>query len=299
MLTTPSSTELIAETVWQLDRTIAKSIEADSDEKLKTARILIMDDEPLIIRVVSRFLQSHGFQNIDSITDPRKALGKISEFKPDLILLDILMPFIGGLDVSGPSLPVKRGRHLPIIILVRISDVDTKREASGTLGATEFLAKPVDPNDLILRVRNALLVKSHSNDLANQAKVLEDQVYQRTEQLRKSREQIVHALAKAAEYRDNETGMHVIRVGKIAALLANELGFDQDYCRQVELAAQLHDVGKIGIPDAILLTPQRLTPEQFAIMKKHCQIGCHIVDQLVEGNTLQRSLANAPTRRGR
>lgn len=287
MLTTPTTSEIHGETVWQLDRTIAKSLEAHSDEELKSARILVIDDETLIIRVVSRFLQSHGFQNIDSISDPRKALTKVDEFKPDLILLDIMMPYIGGLDVLRAITAREKGNHLPVIILSAASDVDTKREALA-LGATEFLAKPVDPNDLILRVRNALVVKAHNNQLANHARVLEAQVYQRTAQLRKSREQIVHALAKAAEFRDNETGMHVIRVGKIAALLAQELGFDTEYCRQVELAAQLHDVGKIGIPDAILLTPHRLTASQFEIMKRHCQIGCHIVDQLMDGNPLHR-----------
>ncbi len=293
MLTSPDSTALSGDTILQVERGIARSIKSSYDEKLRAARILIVDDEPLIIRVVSRFLQSHGFQNIDSITDPRKALTKIAEFKPDLILLDIMMPFIGGLDVLRAITAREKGRHLPIIILSASSDVDTKREALA-LGATEFLAKPVDPNDLILRVRNALLVKSHNNDLAEQAKCLEEQVYKRTKQLRQSREQIVHALAKAAEFRDNETGMHVVRVGKIAALLAKEIGFDAEYCRQIELAAQLHDVGKIGIPDAILLTPQRLTPEQFDIMKQHCQIGCHIVDQLVDGNTIQRQSWRTP-----
>ncbi len=293
MLTNQDIAPLIGETTLYVGREVSKSIESTSDDKLRCARILIVDDEPLIIRVVSRFLQSHGFQNIDSITDPRQALTKIAEFKPDLILLDIMMPFIGGLDVLRAITAREKGRHLPIIILSASSDIDTKREALA-LGATEFLGKPVDPNDLILRVRNALLVKSHSNDLAQHAKVLEEQVCKRTEQLRRSREQIVHALAKAAEFRDNETGMHVVRVGKIAALLAQELGFDAEYCRQIELAAQLHDVGKIGIPDAILLTPQRLTPEQFDIMKQHCQIGCHIVDQLVDGNTLQRGSWRTP-----
>lgn len=293
MLTSPAAAELNSDTVWQIDGTIAKSIAADSDVQLKSARILVIDDESLIVRVVSRFLQSHGYQSVDSISDPRKAIAKIAEFRPDLVLLDIMMPFIGGLDVLRAIVAQERGNHLPVIILSAATDVDTKREALA-LGATEFLAKPVDPNDLILRVRNALMVKSHNTQLAKQARVLEEQVYQRTTQLRKSREQIVHALAKAAEYRDNETGMHVIRVGKIAALVAEELGFDAEYCRQLELAAQLHDVGKIGIPDAILLSPHRLTESQFEIMKRHCQIGNHIVDQLMDVHALRRQAWRTP-----
>jgi putative two-component system response regulator len=284
MLTANDTILGMGEPVWQLDRTIARSFEDKSREKLKAARILVIDDEPLILRVVSRFLQSNGFEFVDAVNDSRKALARIEEFRPDLILLDVIMPHMSGLDVLRSITARRHENHLPVIILSASTDVDTKREALA-LGATEFLSKPVDPNDLILRVRNALLVKSHNNQLATQAKVLEEQVYFRTEQLRKSREQIVHALAKAAEYRDNETGMHVIRVGKIAALLAEELGFGPEYCRQLELAAQLHDVGKIGIPDAILLTPHRLTPEQFAVMKQHCFIGCHIIDQLVDTNS--------------
>jgi putative two-component system response regulator len=286
MLSPLTTTQPLNDAVWQIDRTIAKSIEASADERLKSARILIIDDEPLIVKVVTRFLQSHGYAAIDSTNDPRNALKMIGDFRPDLILLDIMMPYISGLDVLRSINEREKGNHLPTIILSAASDVDTKREALA-LGATEFLSKPVDPNDLILRVRNALIVKAHSNKLINQAKLLEEQVYQRTAQLRKSREQIVHALAKAAEYRDNETGMHVVRVGRIAGTIARELGFNDDYCRQLELAAQLHDVGKIGIPDAILLSPQRLTKDQFEVMKRHCQIGCIIVDQLVEGATRQ------------
>jgi putative two-component system response regulator len=293
MLTTTSITEPTGDVILQLDRTIAKSIEADSDEKLKNAKILVIDDEPLIIRVVSRFLQSHGYHRIDSISDPRRAMAKIAEFQPDLVLLDIMMPFIGGLDVLRAINARKKGHHLPVIILSAANALDTKREALA-LGATEFLSKPVDPNDLILRVRNALVVKTHNDQLADHARVLQEQVYQRTAQLRKSREQIVHALAKAAEYRDNETGMHVIRVGKIAALLAQELGFTEEYCRLLELAAQLHDVGKIGIPDSILLAPTRLSDSQFAIMMRHCQIGSHIVDQLVDGNKQLRDIGHTP-----
>jgi putative two-component system response regulator len=292
-MSTNTLTDAIGDAVWQIDRTIAKSIESTSNDDLKKARILVIDDEPLIVRVVTRFLQSNGYEFVDSLNDPRQAMAKIAEYKPDLILLDIMMPFIGGLDVLRAVKSRERGNLLPVIILSAASDVDTKREALA-LGATEFLAKPVDPNDLILRVRNALVVKAHHNQLADQARLLEEQVYYRTNQLRKSREQIVHALAKAAEFRDNETGMHVIRVGKIAALIAEQLGFDPEYCRQLELAAQLHDVGKIGIPDAILLTPHRLTASQFEIMKRHCQMGCHIVDQLMEGTPLQEHAWKTP-----
>ena len=156
---------------------------------------------------------------------------------------------------------------------------ETKQRALS-LGATEFLNKPVDPNDLILRVRNALFVKAHQDQLSTNADVLEKEVQLRTMQLQKSREQIIHCLANAAEFRDNVTGQHVIRVGMYTAVIAKKLGFDQLYCDRIRLAAQLHDVGKIGIPDSILMSPDRLTAEEFEVMKRHCQIGGQIIEPL-------------------
>ena len=115
-----------------------------------------------------------------------------------------------------------------------------------------------------------------------EANELEKQVRLRTAQIERSREQIIHCLARAAEYRDNETGEHVIRVGKYCAVIADELGFGENYCRQIELASQLHDVGKIGIPDSVLLNPGKLSHAEFEVMKKHCHLGCQIMEPLAE-----------------
>ena len=263
------------------DDAVVVDPQASSTDQIKQAKILIIDDEPLIIRVVRRFLQSNGYVNFVTVTDSRTAIDVMRQEKPDLVLMDIMMPFVSGLEILQEKLHDSELRYLPIIILSATSDKHTKQEALE-LGATEFLNKPVDPNDLILRVRNALIVKAHQDHLANQTEELERQVRLRTLQLSKSREQVILSLAKAAEFRDNETGRHVARVGKFASLIAEELGFDRLYCSQIQLASQLHDVGKIGIPDSILLNPGKLTDEEFEAMKSHCQIGCHIIDELVE-----------------
>jgi putative two-component system response regulator len=285
MLLTPAITALPGNVSDALPNALSIPMERGlTDESLRNAKILIIDDESLIIHVVSRFLQSNGFENLYGETDPRKVGLRLAEFKPDLVLLDIMMPYVDGLEILRVIKTHTRGPYLPVIILSATTDAETKRQALS-LGANEFLSKPVDPNDLIPRVRNALLVRAHYNYMANQQAALESLVARRTEELRRSREQIIQALAKAAEYRDNDTGYHVIRVGKITAVLAAELGFDPNYCKQIELASQLHDVGKIGIPDAILLNPKRLTPEEFEIMKQHCRIGNQIVDRLVDRNT--------------
>lgn len=258
-------------------------------DAVRTSKIMIVDDEQLVIRVVRRFLSSDGYDNFVTVTDSREALEAIDREKPDVVLLDIMMPHITGLDLlkvrqSAPSL-----QHIPFIILSANSENQTKREALQ-LGATDFLSKPVDPSDLVVRVQNALMVKRHHDHLANYAIELERQVRERTKQIEKSREQIIHCLARAAEYRDNETGEHVIRVGKYCSVIANQLGFGPEYCRQIELAAQLHDVGKIGIPDSVLLNPGKLNNEEFDVMKTHCGLGMEIMEPLAdsEGERVRR-----------
>ncbi len=254
------------------------SIDRERDE-VRTSKIMIVDDEQLVIRVVRRFLASDGYQNFVTLTDPRKALETIEAEKPDVVLLDIMMPHVTGLDLLKVRQRTSIFQHIPFIILSANSENQTKREALQ-LGATEFLAKPVDPLDLVLRVQNALIVKRHYDHLETYAVELEKQVRARTRQIDRSREQIIHCLARAAEYRDNETGEHVIRVGKYCGVIARQLGFGPEYCRQIELASQLHDVGKIGIPDSILLNPGKLSREEFEVMKTHCGLGCQIMEPL-------------------
>ena len=124
-------------------------------------------------------------------------------------------------------------------------------------GATDFLAKPVDPSDLVPRIRNALIVKAHHDHLARYSEHLEEQVRLRTAELEASRLHVIHCLARAAEYRDDTTGRHVLRVGRYAVILARELGFAPAEAEMLGMAAQLHDVGKIGLPDSVLLKPGR------------------------------------------
>ena len=246
-----------------------------------TGKIMILDDEQLIVRVVKRFLADEGYDQFITINDPREAFKTIKNEMPDVVLMDIMMPHLTGLDLLKLRLETPEFQHIPFIILSATSENQIKREALR-LGATDFLAKPVDPSDLTARVKNALMVKRHHDHLANYAIELERQVRSRTRQIERSREQIIYCLARAAEYRDNETGAHVIRVGKYCRVIADELGFGEDYCHQMEMAAQLHDVGKIGIPDAILLNPSRLDAEEFEVMKTHCSLGCEIMEPLAE-----------------
>ena len=257
------------------------STSGSASDKTKNAKIMIVDDEALVIRVVRRFLMAEGYENFVTLTDPRKSFEMIESERPDIVLVDIMMPHITGIELLRLRQQTPATHHIPFIVLSANSEKNIKREALK-LGATDFLAKPVDPVDLVLRVQNTLFVKQYQDGLKNLAVRLEEQVKQRTQEIEESREQIVHCLAKAAEFRDNETGAHVIRVGKYAAVIAKQLGFGPNYCERIDLAAQLHDVGKIGIPDSILLNPGKLTRDEFEIMQKHCQVGCQIMEPLAQ-----------------
>ncbi len=244
------------------------------------AKILIVDDESLVVRVVRRLLEEQGYQRLETVTDPTQVISTMLSFQPDLVLLDIVMPGMSGIDILRERQEFAALQLIPIIILSASNDSATRRDALK-LGCADFLGKPVDAAELILRVHNVLTVKTYQDRLRNEADELERQVRLRTRELENSRQQVIQCLAKAAEFRDNDTGQHVLRVGKYSAILGEQLGFDRHYCEQLELAAQLHDVGKIGIPDSILLNPGKLTPDEFSVMQNHCLIGCRIIEPLV------------------
>lgn len=246
-------------------------------ERIKQSKIMIIDDEQLVIKVVRRFLQSEGYENFVTLTQSAGAVERMELEQPDVVLLDVMMPEISGLDILRERRQIPSLQLTPFIILSGSQDLEIKQEALEH-GATDFLGKPVEKIELTLRVKNSLLLKQQYKDLEVHAHELEQEVQERTRQLERSREQILQCLARAAEYRDNETGRHVVRVGKYARVVAERLGLPKEFCGQIELAAQLHDLGKIGIPDSILLNPGKLSEEEFSVMKRHCEIGREILD---------------------
>lgn len=235
---------------------------------------MIVDDEPLNGLVVRKFLSSAGYRLFDEINDSREAISRIYSEPPDVLLLDLMMPCVGGLEILDAVRSDRQLDSLPILILSASTDSSARAEALNR-GATDFLAKPVDPVELVPRVRNVLIVKRRQE-------ALEQLVRVRTDELERSRREVIHCLARAAEFRDNETGRHVLRVGKVTGLIARELGYGDHEAEQLDLAATLHDVGKIGIPDAVLLKPGKLDPAEFEIMRQHSAYGGHIVQPLGE-----------------
>jgi len=265
-----------------LQRSLASGIPArELDESLLTAKILIVDDEPINVKVCQKYLNELGYKRCIGLTDSTRTIAVIMDERPDVIILDVMMPIVSGVDVLKMIRKHEELAHLPVLILTASSDRTTKLTVLN-LGATDFLTKPIDPSEMAPRIRNVLTVKRYQDSLRNHAAVLEEAVRQRTAELEVSRMDVIHCLARAVEYRDDHTGRHVERVGRYSGIIARTLGLDPTTASMIEQAAQLHDVGKIGVPDEILMKPGRLTPEEFERMQKHTLFGRKIVEQMSE-----------------
>jgi putative two-component system response regulator len=258
----------------------ASSLLSEGETKqARSARIMIIDDEMINIEIVKAYLEEEGFTNFLTTTKSTDAIEQVRSERPDILLLDINMPHVSGLDILESMRSCKELMMTPAIVLTASNDPEVKLKALR-LGASDFLAKPVDPSELMLRVQNVLAVKAYQDHLADYSEQLEKQVMIRTQELVLSRQEAIHCLARAGEYRDDDTGHHVTRVGRYARLIAEELGFETDQLDLIEQAAQLHDVGKIGIPDSILHKPGKLDPQEFDLMRTHCNVGRKIINPL-------------------
>ena len=255
----------------------------------RNAKVAIIDDESYNILIVKKHLQKAGYVNFITTDESTNALQLLRKERPDVLLLDILMPKVSGLDILHVMQHDDDLKHIPVLIMTATSEVEVKRICLD-LGAIDFLPKPLDPVDLVPRVRNTLASKLANDQLTAHANQLETEVTRRTQELAASREEIVHCLARAAEFRDDDTGHHVIRVGKYVAIIADEMGFDSRQVEVIELAAQLHDLGKIAIPDAILHKPGKLDDAERSLMQRHCGLGRQVLDPLTpaELRTLQK-----------
>jgi len=241
------------------------------------SRILIVDDEPANLKLLDKMLRHEGYGDLVPILDPRQVLIEYEKSPVDLILLDINMPYLNGYEVieqlhrlNDPLLP-------PIVVLTAQAGRDFLMKALSS-GARDFISKPFDRFELLARVRNLLDAHQALKMTHQQKELLEELVQQRTCEVVKSRLEVVRRLGRAAEFRDNETGQHVLRMSHSSALLAKGIGLSPEQCETILHASPMHDIGKIGISDTILLKPGRLTPEERAIMESHVTIGADILD---------------------
>ena len=244
---------------------------------LNSSTILIVDDEWRNIHLLKRFLSEAGFMNLHTTTDSRQALGMYKQLRPDLVLLDISMPFLDGFEVMKQFCDeFDREEYIPVLVLTADITPETRRRALSS-GAKDFLTKPLDLSEVLLRVRNLLEMRLLYVQIREQNLHLERTVSERTRQLADSRREILARLALAGEYRDEDTGDHTRRVGNIAAALAEACGSNPEFVDLIRHAAPLHDVGKIGIPDHILRKTGKLTVEEFDLMKLHTSIGAQML----------------------
>jgi putative two-component system response regulator len=256
------------------------AIKLDLDIKLdiKNARILIVDDEPVNVVLLERVLRQAGYQWLTGTTDPRQVASLREEKAPDIILLDLQMPYLTGFDVLEQLQADKEAAYLPVLVLTAdITPSARQRALSG--GAKDFVTKPFDQVEVLLRVRNLLETRLLHLRQRDQNRLLEEKVKERTRDLERSQGEMLQRLAEAAEFRDDDTGQHTQRVGEMAAQLTRELGLGDQRAQLIFHAAPLHDVGKIGIADAILLKPGKLAPEEFEIMKTHAAIGAALLKE--------------------
>lgn len=247
------------------------------EDEYLDAKVLIVDDEPANVRLLERILQRDGFRHIESTNDPRHFLALYGAQKPDIVLLDLHMPGLDGFAVMEQLKGrIAEGDFVPILVLT--ADITPEaRQRALRVGAKDFLTKPVDPTEVVLRIKNLLETRYYYRQLQRQNETLERKVGERTRQIERAQIEILERLARAAEYRDDETGHHAQRVGHTSALVARTIGLGDEVVVLLRRSAPLHDVGKIGIPDGILLKPGRLTTEEFDEMKKHTSIGAGIL----------------------
>jgi putative two-component system response regulator len=241
------------------------------------ARILIVDDQEPNVSLLERLLEVSGFTNVDSTTDSSKAVELCAELDPDLLLLDLQMPPPDGFEVMGQLEPwIRSPVRLPILVLTADTTPETKRRALA-LGASDFLSKPLDMAEVTLRIKNLVQTRMLQLELREQNKLLEQRVRERTRDLEEARIEALDRLALAADYRDDATGAHARRIGELAALLAAALELPGDQVELIRRAAPLHDLGKLGISDSILLKKGQFTEEEFEAMKLHVTIGAEIL----------------------
>lgn len=248
-----------------------------SEESPNQDCILIIDDEPANLKLLDKMLRSQGYQSLVLVDDPRVAIDLYLTTRPALILLDINMPHLDGFQLMEQLKALNDPLLPPIVILTAQYGKDYLLRALAA-GARDFIGKPFDRNELLMRVRNLLDVQMAHRLVHDQKAVLEEMVRSRTEELRRTRLQIVQRLGMAAEYRDEETGNHILRMSHMCALLARAIGWSEDDCELILNASPMHDIGKIGIPDAIMLKPGKFEPHEWEIMKTHAAIGEKLLD---------------------
>ncbi len=259
-------------TAFDLDDLVTHTALAD----IRDAKILIVDDNPANVALLEAILEEEDFAEVYSTTKPGEVLGLYRQHRFDLILLDIRMPGMSGIEVLQQLQKSVIDEFLPVIVLTAQTDQETRQQALAA-GAKDFLTKPFEDWEVVLRIKNTLQTRLYYTRQVLRADLLENEVLRRTKEIQETQFEIVLRLGAAGELRDNETGAHVKRMSHTCSLLAAKRGLGRDFSELLLYASTMHDIGKIGIPDSILLKPGKLSREEWAVMKQHPKIGARII----------------------
>ncbi|MEI6564027.1 MAG: HD domain-containing phosphohydrolase [bacterium] len=254
----------------------------DTPPRERPEKILIVDDEPLNCELVRGILSPLGY-DLQAATSGKAAISLAKADPPDVILLDINMPGLNGYEVAKILKADSTTREIPIAIMTAICGTEERIKALAA-GADDFLFKPIEITELRTRVQSLVRVKAYQDHMRTYQRDLERLVDLRTRDLqmairkiKTSAQDTINRLVAASEYKDQDTGGHIARVGLYAGVIARQLGLESALIADIVLAAPMHDIGKIGIPDGIILKPGPLTPEEWNTMRQHTLIGAQIL----------------------
>ena len=259
------------------------------DHELHSATVVVIDDMPANLRLLVSSLKAFGLKDVQAFSNSGEGLQWLENNHWDLLVLDLDMPEPNGFAVLERLTGRDRAAR-PVIIASALSRVEDRRRGLQ-LGANDYIVKPLDIPELLLRVRNNLHLSRIRHDLLQERDSLEARVEEKTRQLRASFGSVVGMLTRAACFKDNETGAHLVRIGEYAALIARYLGETEEFARNIKLTAPMHDIGKIGIPDSILGNPGVLSADEREIMMHHARIGHEILHEDEPASSLTRMAA--------
>ena len=249
----------------------------DKEAETPMSTVMIIDDQSISRMILQEIIWSLDENiQVESFSDPIKALESAKQHTPDLILTDYKMPGMDGVEFTLWLRRIPSCMDIPIIVITCVDD-KTVRYRALEAGATDFLNKPIDHHECRARCRNLLRLRQQQQIIKDKARWLEREVEDTTRRITLREQETLLRLAKAGEYRDEDTGNHVIRMARYSRLIAVTLGRPPEECDLIEHAAPMHDIGKIGIPDNILLKPGKLTPQEMDIMQGHATIGYKIL----------------------
>lgn len=243
----------------------------------RSISFLVVDDEAANVNLLLRILRRAGYDNVQGTTDPRSVATIAESQHPDIVLLDLHMPQLSGIEVMQ-ALQSLRGWSAPFVVMLTGDDSREAKARALSSGAKDFIAKPFDTTEVLLRIKNLGDLRLLHRELYQNNQTLEEKVRARTLELEQARLDVIERLAMAAEFRDDATGQHTRRVGKMSAAVARALELEDRTVLLIERAAPLHDVGKIAIPDNVLLKPGPLTVDEMEVMRTHTTVGSKLLE---------------------